>query len=204
MRVGFLGAGQLAQTIGKALIVAHHQVVLTNSRGPETLAGVLAEMGPNCSATVPDRLKDECEVVILAIRWQQRETALKGLPDWDGTIVVDTLNNRKGPRREDVIDIGDTTSSEMVAELLPGAKVVKALNHAQIPLMAEPNGGALFYCGDDVAAKAVVASLLKDIGATPIDTGNLHDGGMLQGTGHRLAGHGNLLTVEQAQRYIDA
>src|SRR5882672_6978126 len=115
MRVGFLGAGQLAQTIGKALIVAHHQVALTNSRGPETLTDVLAEMGPNCTATTSDKLKDECEVVILAIRWGQRETALKGLPDWDGTIVVDTLNNRKGPRPEDVIDVGDTTSSEVVA-----------------------------------------------------------------------------------------
>jgi predicted dinucleotide-binding enzyme len=203
MRVGFLGAGQLAQTVGKALIIAHHQVVLTNSRGPETLTDVLAQMGPNASATTPDKLKDDCEVVSLAFRWGSRETALAGLADWEGTIVVDTLNNRMGPRPEDVIDIGDTTASEIVAALLPGARVVKALNHAPIPSFAEPDGGALFYCGDDVAAKAVVASLLKDIGGTPIDTGNLHDGGMLQGTGHRLAGHGRLLDPEAAQRLID-
>ena len=75
MRVGFLGAGRLAQTLGKALIIAHHQVVLTNSRGPETLTDVLAEMGPNCSASTPDKLKDECEVVILAFRWNQRQFA---------------------------------------------------------------------------------------------------------------------------------
>jgi predicted dinucleotide-binding enzyme len=203
MRVGFLGAGQLAQTVGKALIVAHHQVLLTNSRGPETLTGVLAEMGPNCSATTPDKLKDQCEVVILAVRWNQRETALSGLPDWDGAIVVDTLNNRAGPKPEDLIDLGDTTSSEVVAALLPGARVVKALNHAPISYLAEADGGALFYCGDDMPAKTVVASLLADIGGTPIDTGNLHDGGLLQGTGHRLAGHGRLLTPEAAQRLID-
>jgi predicted dinucleotide-binding enzyme len=204
MRVGFLGAGRLAQTLGKALIIAHHQVVLTNSRGPETLTGVLAEMGPNCSASTPDKLKDECEVVILAFRWNQRETALTGLPAWDGTIVVDTLNNRMGPRPEDVIDLGDSTASEVIAALLPGAKVVKAFNHAPIPTFAEPDGKALFYCGDDVAAKAVVASLIADIGGTPIDTGALREGGKLQGTGHRLAGHGRLLGVEEAQRLLNA
>jgi predicted dinucleotide-binding enzyme len=203
MRVGFLGAGQLAQTVGKALILAHHQIVLTNSRGPETLADLVAQLGPNAAATTPDKLKDEAEVVILAFRWGQRETALAGLPDWDNTIVVDPLNNRRGPRPEDVIDIGDTTSSELVAGLLPGARVVKAFNHAPIASFAEPDGGVLFYCGDDQRAKTVVASLIADIGGTPIDTGTLHEGGLLQGAGHRLAGHGRLLNVEQSDRLMN-
>jgi predicted dinucleotide-binding enzyme len=203
MRIGFLGAGNLAQTVGKALIIAHHQVVLTNSRGPETLTGVLTQLGPNSSATTPDKLAADCEVVILAVRWNQRETALAGLPDWDGTVVVDTLNNRSGPNPQDVIDIGDTTSSEVVAALMPGARVVKAFNHAPIGTLAAPDGGAMFYCGDDVAAKSVVASLIADIGGTPIDTGTLNEGGRLQGAGHRLAGHGRLLDPVAAQRLID-
>jgi predicted dinucleotide-binding enzyme len=204
MRVGFLGAGHLAQTIGGALLGVGHQIVLTNSRGPDTLAELVAELGPNASATTVDQLKDESELVILAIRWGQRESALAGRGDWDGTIVVDTLNNRSGPGPQDIIDLGDTTSSEVVAGLLPGARVVKAFNHAPIATLAEPDGGAMFYCGDDVTAKTVVASLIRDIGGSPVDTGGLREGGLLQGTGHRLAGHGRLLDPVAAQRLIDA
>lgn len=204
MRIGFLGAGHLAQTLGRAAIVAHHQIVLTNSRGPKTLTEVVAGLGPNAEASTPDQLKDLSDLVILAVRWDQREKALKKLPDWEGTIVVDALNNSSGPRPEDVIDLGDTTSSEVVAELLPGARVVKAFNHAPISLLGQPDGGVLFYCGDDAHAKTVVASLIKDIGGTPIDTGGLHEGGMLQGAGHRLAGHGRLLSPTFARALIDA
>jgi predicted dinucleotide-binding enzyme len=204
MRIGFLGAGNMAQTLGTAFIAAGHQIALTNSRGPETLAPLIAQLGVHATATTPAQLKDETELVILAIQWHQREEALEGLPDWDGHVVVDPLNNRKGPRPDDVIDIGDRTSSELVALLLPGARVVKAFNHAPIPTFADPQGGAMFLCGDDQAAKRIVASLISDIGGTPIDTGDLVTGGRLQGAGHRLAGHGRLLPVETAQRLINA
>lgn len=204
MKVGFLGAGQLAQAIGGALIEAGHEIVLTNSRGPETLTDLVDQMGPGCTATTADRLKDETDVVILAVRWWQREDALTPLPDWDGAIVVDTLNNRNGPKPEDVIDIGDATSSELVAQLLPGARMVKALNHARIPRMAAPDGGVLFYCGDDAGAKAVVASLLSDIGGTPIDTGTLEEGAAMQNAGQRLSTGDRLLSADEAHDLIES
>lgn len=204
MRVGFLGAGNLAETLSKAFMGAHHQVVLTNSRGPESLERLVDSLGPAASATTPDELRNQCEVVFLAFRWQQKEDALKGLPDWAGMTVVDTTNNRQGPGPDGLIPIPTQTSSEVVADLLPGARVVKAFNHAPIPTFADPDGGALFYCGDDPQAKTIVASLITDIGGTPIDTGGLIEGGLLQGTGHRLAGHGRLLSVHEAQRLLDA
>ena len=204
MRVGFLGAGNLAETLAKAFLGAHHQVVLTNSRGPESLERLVESLGPAASATTPEELRDQCEVVFLAVRWHQLEDALKGLPDWAGMAVVDTTNNRQGPGPGGLIALPTRTSSEFVAGLLPGARVVKAFNHAPIPTFADPDGAALFYCGDDPQAKSVVASLITDIGGTPIDTGELVEGGMLQGTGHRLAGHGRLLSVHEAQRLLDA
>lgn len=204
MRIGFLGAGALAQTLSKKFLAANHQVLLSNSRGPDSLADLIKSLGPAASATTPDELQAGCEVVILAFRWEQMEAALVDLPDWGGTIVVDTLNNRNGPGPRDLIAIPKSTSSEVVADLLPGARIVKAFNHAPIPALAEPDDGAMFYCGDDPQAKTVVTSLITDIGGTPIDTGGLIEGGKLQGTGHRLAGHGRLLSVSEARRLLDA
>jgi 8-hydroxy-5-deazaflavin:NADPH oxidoreductase len=120
-------------------------------------------------------------------------------------VVVDTTNPRFGPGPDDVYDLGERTSSEVVAVLIPGARVVKAFNHQPIPALAaelgrEPTGrNALFLAGDDPAAKALVADLVRSIGGAPIDTGGLRDGGRLQASGGGpLAGHGRLLTVAEA------
>jgi predicted dinucleotide-binding enzyme len=106
-----------------------------------------------------------------------------------------------------VYDLGSNTSSEVVAALIPGALLVKAFNHAPIPALASlgPTPGdqnALFMAGDDHSAKATVAALIADIGGEPIDTGTLRDGGRLQGTGGPLAGHGRLLTPDEARAIL--
>ncbi len=108
-------------------------------------------------------------------------------------------------------DLGDSTSSEVVAALVPGARLVKAFNHQPIPGLeslgvlsaGETECKALFIAGDDTGAKQIVAQIIRKIGGEPIDTGNLRAGGRLQGTGAPLAGFGRLLNVQEAQEKLD-
>lgn len=206
MKVGILGAGRMGRTLARLLIRAGHEVWLANSRGPESLGPLLDKLGAGARAgTAGDVLATD--LVILATRWEQTPAAVRGLP-WGGKIVVDTTNNRTGPRPEDLIDLGGRTSSEVVADLLPGARVVKAFNHqpiASLDGLAEETGGerkALFIAGDDAEAKRVVARLIRDIGGEPIDTGGLREGGLLQGTGRPLAGHGRLIPASEARSLL--
>lgn len=193
----------MAQTLARLFLRAGHDVVLTNSRGPDTLTDVIADLGPGASAARPDELTNRADVIVLAVPWAGIPDALRSLGDAAGTIVVDTTNNRVGPRPEDLVDLGGRGSSEVVAALIPGARVVKAFNHQPIPalgtLAQQESPRALFIAGDDDAAKGIVAQLIRAIGGVPIDTGSLAHGGRLQGTGTGpLAGHGRLLSVEEA------
>lgn len=207
--IGFLGAGRMAQTLARLFLRAGHDVVLTNSRGPESLAHVIAELGAGASAASPGELLSRSDVIVLAVPWLHVPDALRSLGDVSDTIIIDTTNNRSGPRPEDLVDLGGRGSSEVVASLAPGAHVVKAFNHQPIPALAtlaqpgEPR--ALFIAGDDDDAKARVAQLIRDIGGVPIDTGSLVEGGRLQNTGiGPLAGHGRLLGADEAHAALNA
>lgn len=149
------------------------------------------------------------DIVILATRWEQAPTVVQGASSWNGKIVIDTTNNHFGPGVNDLYDLGGLTSSEVVAALVPGARIVKAFNHQPIselaPLADSVYGAkrkALFVTGDNADAKRVVAQIIRDIGGEPIDTGGLRDGGRLQGTEGPLAGYGRLLTVSEAQQLL--
>ena len=209
--VGLLGAGRMGATLARLFAGAGHDVRLANSRGADTLAGLVADIGPRAAAVAPREVADGAGVVILATRWEQLPNAVIAVPSWDGVIVVDTTNPRFGPGPGEVYDTGGETSSEVVAGLVPGARLVKAFNHQPIPSLAAELGpsptdrNALFLAGDDREAKAVVAGLMRDIGGVPIDTGDLRGGGRLQASGGGpLAGHGRLLTVAEAQAILAA
>ena len=207
MIIGFLGAGHMAQTLARVWLAAGHQVLLANSRGPASLTTLIGELGPGATAVTPAQLVD-ADVVVLATQWTQTPTAIASLDGAGaGKIVVDTTNNRTGPGPEGLVDLGGRGSSEVVAELLPGARLVKAFNHLPIPslgtLREHPEPLALFYAGDDAEAKSVVAGLIRDLGGAPVDTGGLVDGGRLQGTGGGpLAGHGRPLTMGEAEAIL--
>jgi 8-hydroxy-5-deazaflavin:NADPH oxidoreductase len=207
--VGILGAGRMGRTLAQLLVGAGHEVRLANSRGPASLGDLVAQLGPNATAVDARDLAAAADVVILATRWEQLEAAAAAVPSWDGVVVVDTTNPRFGPGPDDVHDLGARTSSEVVAALVPGARVVKAFNHQPIPALATELGpapterNALFLAGDDAAAKAIVADVVRSIGGAPIDTGGLRDGGALQASGGGpLAGHGRLLTVAEARAIL--
>ena len=208
MKIAMIGAGRMGQALAGLFAEAGHEVFLSNSRGPESLAGIVTELGPRCSAaTVADAVKAS-DVVFLATPWGKTAAAAAAVNDWSGRIVVDTTNNRSAPGPAGLIDIGDRVSSEIVADYLPGARVVKAFNTTPIPVLVAALGAkageknAIYLAGDDPDAKAVVAELVAGVNAVAIDTGDLRTGGYRQGMSGPLAGSMEMLTPAEARRKL--
>ncbi len=198
----------MGQTLARLFVHAGHQVKLANSRGPESLTQLISDLGANATAGTKEEVARFGDVIVIATRWDQIPSAIAGLR-LEGKVVIDTTNNRIGPGPEGLIDLGGRSSSEVVAELVPGAHLVKAFNHQPIsaldgvPLSSPPERKALFIAGDSADAKELVSKLIRDFGGEPVDVGNLEEGGRLQGTGGPLTGHGRLLTVFEARLLLD-
>ena len=193
MRIGFLGAGAVGKAIAGHAVAHGHEVVLSNSRGPESLADLVAELGPLASAATPAEAAS-ADLVVLAVPWTKIAESVHDLPAWDGRVVVDATNQFVSVTPTMVVaDLGDRTGSEVVADLLPGARVVKAFNTMFAGrFAAEPKRDAgrqvLFLAGDDADAKELLAKLADSFGFAPIDLGGLRAGGTLMQLGGPLSG----------------
>ncbi|MFM9269695.1 NADPH-dependent F420 reductase [Halomonas elongata] len=190
MNIGIIGAGQVAQAFAHRAIEAEHNVVFSNRRGPDSLAALVEGFGPLASSATPSEAVEN-PVVLLAVPWPKIDTALRSLPTWYGQILIDATN---GFEENGLVDFGDGSSSETVAALAPGARVVKAMNSlfmTNFVLDPVPDGfrRAVFVSGDDRAAKTEVADLFESFGFAPIDLGTLRKGGRMQAVGSTLAGH---------------
>lgn len=199
MLIGFIGTGTLAQTYSRHLLAAGHQVVLSNSRGPESLTDLVADLGAGASAgTKTDVLN--ADVVILAVNWLDVQKALGGLV-WDGQILIDAVNahmefppdiSLEGVTRSREA-LGGRTSSEIVAGWAPGARLVKSMCNVPVEWIrdfsADKPRTVIFASGDDAAAKGVVIDLLNQMGFAPIDLGGLATGGAMHEVGAPLSGH---------------
>lgn len=182
MNIGIIGAGHIGGTTAKLFVEAGHSVAISNSRGPETLRDLVAELGPNARAVTPEEAARFGEVVLLAIPLKDYLT----LPadELRGKVVIDAMNyypNRDG--RYESLDSGRSTSSELVASHLRGARVVKAFNTIWFEhLKTKGNKSApvdarrvIFVSGDDAEAKGIVSRLIEEIGFGPYDLGQLRD-----------------------------
>ena len=184
MKIGIIGAGGIAQAVAKQALGAGYEVIVSNSRGPETLESVVQALGAGATAGSV-RAAAQADVVVLAVQWSNVAKALAGLPDWNGRILIDATNPTAGPPDFKLAELDGKTSSQVVASLAPGARVVKALNTLTVAnLSADPReaGGrrVLFMSGDDAPAKREVAKILDRIGFATIDLGSLAIGGALQ------------------------
>lgn len=180
--IGVIGAGAIGLAFAKQAAAAGYRVVVSNSRGPESLLSTVAGIENLTAGTAQDSA--EADVVMVALTWKQLAENAKFLPDLTGKIVLDPMNPVIMPGFI-IPDLGDRTSSQVVASLIPGAKLVKVFNTLPPPLiLANPkqaNGSrVVFYSGDDVAAKRVVQELVTDMGFAGIDLGGLGTGGRLQ------------------------
>ena len=184
-RVGIIGAGRLGQAMARTARRAGRAVVIANSRGPESLGSVVSALGDGASAgTVANAAASG--IVVVAVPWDRVPTALEAVR-WDGQVVIDATNDFD-PR-----DLDGRTSSEVVADLVGGAPVVKAANTLVAAVLgADPRqaGGqrVLFLSGDDLDAKTAVSALFHDAGFFTIDLGELATGGAMQQIHHPLAG----------------
>ena len=203
MEIGTIGAGAFAQAFAKRALKAGHKVKLTNNLGPERLIEIVNQLGPGATAaTVEEAVA--CEMVLLAVPWDNVPQTLASLPKWKNQILIDGTNPFHGSAGKFTpADVGNLSTSQLVAALAPGARVVKALNTMIVPnLEAEPivNGArrVAFVSADDDGAKRRVEVLLAGFGYSVIDLGNLRDGGLIQQAGGPLAGR-NLF--EEGERH---
>jgi 8-hydroxy-5-deazaflavin:NADPH oxidoreductase len=198
MSIGIIGSGALGSNVARALAKKGLSAMISNSRGPASLAPLIAELGGSIQAVTVEEAA-RADIVLVAVRWSDLGKALAGLPAWNGRIVIDGTNpveflDPHSPDAQDhanplaaygikAIDLGQKYSSELFSEFVPGARVVKALNHLDVQVLSQPevSGGqrVQFYSGDDAAAKAEVRQLLEAIGYFPVDLGSLDVGGRL-------------------------
>ena len=182
MTIGIIGSGAIGTAFARTLSRAGVEAIISNSRGPDTLADLVRELGPSIKAGTREEAA-RADIVFVAVNWTRLPAALAGLPDWKGRIVIDANNAIEAPLFKPV-ELGGRASSEVFADLVPGARVVKAFNHLRAELLAtdpRSNGGrrVLFYSGNDTTAKAEVASLIERFGFAGIDLGTLAIGGKL-------------------------
>ncbi len=190
MRIGVIGSGMIGRTAAKLFVDAGHEVAIANSRGPQSLQDLVAELGGRARAATTEEAAGFGEVVLVAVPFG-RYRELPG-DSFAGRIVVDANNyyaQRDGRFPE--LDTGQTTSSELLGRHLRGARVIKAFNTMNFATLAAggrpdaPSGQrlALFLAGDDPDAKRRVAELVEQIGFAPVDTGSLAEGGRRQQPG---------------------
>jgi predicted dinucleotide-binding enzyme len=197
MKVGFIGAGRMATTIGRHLLGAGREVVLSSSRGPGALAGLVADLGPAATAGSKQDAA-ECDVVILATNWAAAPAALAGI-DWSGRILIDGTNAHIGQKPDisaagvarSIATLGGRTSSEMVAAMAAGARLVKTISNMPMAWIQDFSPRkpktVMFVSGDDRDAKALVVELIDSTGLVAIDLGSLAEGGAMQQLGGPLS-----------------
>ena len=211
--IGLIGAGNIGSQLARLFVAHGYNVVISNSRTPETLSWLVKELGPKARAATAAGAAEAGDLVVVAVPLKNyRQVPVAPLA---GKIVIDT--NNYYPQRDGHIpelDDESTTTAELLQAHLPTSKVVKAFNHiyaAQLTTDGQPAGAknrrALVIAGDDQAAKATVSRLLNEFGFDTVDAGPLSEGWRIQ---RDTPGYGPRRTVEQlredlmaAKRYQD-
>jgi 8-hydroxy-5-deazaflavin:NADPH oxidoreductase len=177
MKIGVIGSGNVGSALGRIWGKNGH-LIRFSSRNPEKLKALVESIGKNASYGLPAEAAEFGDVLVLAVPWGQAENAIKSAGILEGKILIDCTNPLK-PDYSGLAVGGSTSAAEVVASLAPGAKVVKAFHSTFAALMQSesrlfgsinPTG---FYCGDDSAAKAIVANLIQETGLEPLDAGPL-------------------------------
>ena len=180
--IGFIGSGNIGSTLARLAIDTGHDVVLSNSRGPATLADLVRKLGPRARAAPAEEAAAAGDVVVVTI--PLRAYAAVPVEPLAGKVVIDTNNyypDRDGEIPE--LEAETTTTSELLAQHLPASHVVKAFNHIffeDLATQGQPAGTpgrrALAVAGDDAKAKKTVGGLIDGFGYDVVDVGPLAEG----------------------------
>ncbi len=210
---GFIGSGRIGSQLARLLVARGHDVVMSNSRGPGTLSGLVSELGPHARAATPAEAAAAAEIAVVTIPLKAIGTV--PVEPLAGKVVIDTDNYypaRDGQIAE--LDDESTTTAELLQRHLPSSKVVKAFNHimaAQLTTDGQPAGTpgrrALVVAGDDADARATVAALVDSFGFDPVEVAPLSEGWRIQrdtpGYGLRLTAGSLTEALADARRYRD-
>ncbi|HEX4833831.1 MAG TPA: NAD(P)-binding domain-containing protein [Trebonia sp.] len=180
--IGLIGSGSIGGTVARLAVAAGYNVVLSNSRGPRTLADLVAELGPLARAATAPEAAEAGDLVLVSIPVKAAATVPAAA--LAGKTVMDTGNyypQRDGQIAE--LDSKSVTDSGYLQQFIPGARVVKAFNNIffrHLDSLRRPAGAGdrsyLPIAGDDAAAKQQVTEFLDRIGYGAVDVGDLKDG----------------------------
>jgi predicted dinucleotide-binding enzyme len=184
--IGIIGAGHIGSQVARLALANGYDVVISNSRGPETLRSLIAELGPSARAATASEAASAADLAIVSVPLKSyRDIPVEPLA---GKIVIDT--NNYYPQRDGHIaelDSESVTSSGLLQAHLPTSRVVKAFNHihaAELTTHGKPSGSpdrrALVIAGDDPQAKATVSELLDELGFDTVDAGPLAESWRIQ------------------------
>ena len=205
--IGLIGAGHIGSQLARLAVKNGHDVVVSNARGPDTLAGLIKELGPRARAGTPAEAAAAGDIVVVTIPLKNYRTV--PVAPLAGKIVIDT--NNYYPQRDGHIaelDSETTTTAELLQAHLPQSKVVKAFNHiyaASLTTEGQPPGTknrrALVIAGDDPDARATVARLIDQFGFDAVDVGPLKEGWRIQ---RDTPGYGLRRNAEELRRDLAA
>lgn len=205
--IGLIGAGNIGRAVARLALDHGYDVVLSNSRGPETLADVVDDLGPHAEADTPQGAAERGDLVVVTVPFKAyRDVPVAPL---SGKVVIDTNNyypQRDGHVAE--LDVGRTTSAALLQQHLPTSTVVKAFNHIQSTHLVEhaqpegtPGRRALVAASDHDEAKVTVSRLIDELGFDVVDGGSLADSWRIEPD---TPGYGPRLDVEEMRAALDA
>lgn len=205
--IGLIGAGHIGSQVARLAVANGYDVILSNSRGPETLAALVEELGPRARAATPDEAARDADLVVVTVPLKNYRSV--PVAPTAGKIVIDTNNyypERDGHIAE--LDNESTTTAELLQAHLPSSKVVKAFNHiyaSQLTTDGQPGGTAnrraLVIAGNDPGAKATVTKLLDQFGFDTVDAGPLSESWRIQ---RDTPGYGPRRNAEELRRDLAA
>lgn len=205
--IGLIGAGHIGSQLARLAVQHGYDVVVSNSRGPETLKDLVRELGPHARAGTPAQAAEAGEIVVVTI--PLKNIGDVPVPPLAGKIVIDT--NNYYPQRDGHIaelDNEETTTSELLQRHLPKSHVVKAFNHiyaAELTTHGQPEGTpnrrALAIAGDNADAKRLVAQLIDQFGFDVVDIGPLNESWRIQ---RDTPGYGPRRTADELRRDLAA
>lgn len=190
MNYAILGSGAIGSALARRFVAKNIDIAIANTKGPQSLAGLVSELGPTVRpVTASEAL--QADVVILAIPFDAVRDAVKGV-EWERRIVVDATNAIDFPAFSPR-DLKGRLSTQIVADAVPGARVVKAFNTLAATILGgDPvaHGGrrVLFVSSDDPSARLTIVDLVDRLGFAVVDLGGIAEGGRVQQFGGGVSG----------------
>jgi 8-hydroxy-5-deazaflavin:NADPH oxidoreductase len=208
MRIGIIGSGRIGGNAGRLFAAAGHEVLFSGSSDPARLEAAAVEAGPGARTGTPREAVEFGEVVMIAVPWRALDDTLAQAGRLDGTIVIDTTNQYGAGGLERLPE--GRTAAQVNAARMTGARYTKSFNTLTAGFQRESAGRqgeervALFVCGDDPEAKAVVSRLIEEIGFVAVDAGGSGDAAVMEAPRREGAVYGEEYREAEARAAVEA